>query len=109
MGAAASEILAQAAEAGGQVVLEDAKNHCPVDTGALKASLHIEKGKSKKPDIKQEVKILPGKKEYYGTFVELGTTRQATQPYLRPAVDENKEQIATAVNQEILKALGRIR
>ena len=108
MGVAASEILAQAAEAAGRIVLEDAKNRCPVDTGALKASLHIEPSKSKKPDIKQEVKVLPGKKEYYGTFVELGTSRQAAQPYLRPAVDENKDKIAAAVHQEIVKALGRI-
>ncbi len=109
MGAAASQILAQAAEVAGKIVLEDAKRRCPVDTGALKASLHIEQGKSKKPDIKQEVKILTGKKEYYGTFVELGTSRQAAKPFLRPAVDENKDKIAAAVNQEILRALGRMR
>jgi len=52
---------------------------------------------------------LPGKQEYYGTFVELGTKHQAAQPYLRPAVDENKQQIGMAVNQKILKALERIR
>lgn len=109
MGAAASAVLEQAAAAGGQIVLEDAKSRCPIDTGALKASLHMDKGKSKKPDIKQEVKISPGKQEYYGTFVELGTTRQAAQPYLRPAVDKNKEKIAKAVTQEIARALGRIR
>lgn len=109
MGAAASDVLEQAAQAGGQIVLEDAKNRCSVNTGALKASLHIEKGKSKKPDVKQEVKISPGKQEYYGTFVELGTTRQAARPYLRPAVDKNKEKIAEAVTQEIARAIGRIR
>jgi len=47
MGAAASDILEQAAEAGGLIVLENAKNDCPKDTGALKDSLHIEKGKSR--------------------------------------------------------------
>ncbi|MEA1961277.1 MAG: HK97-gp10 family putative phage morphogenesis protein [Bacillota bacterium] len=109
MGAAASEVLEKATEAGGQIVLEDARTRCPEVTGALKASLHMEQAKSKKPEIKQEVKISPGKQEYYGTFVELGTTRQEAQPFLRPAVDKNKEQIGKAVNREILRALGRIR
>lgn len=109
MGEAASIILEQAAEAGGKVVLKDAKKRCPVDSGKLRASLHLEKGKTKKPEIKQEVKISPGKTEYYGTFVELGTTRQAAQPFMRPAVDENKDIIAKAINQEVLRALRRIR
>lgn len=109
IGAAASEILEQSVEAGGRIALKDAKKRCPVDTGALQASLHIAKVKSNKPNIRQAVKISPGKQQYYGTFVELGTKGQAAQPYLRPAIDENKKQIANAINQEILKALGRIR
>ena len=108
LGEAASGILERAAEAGGRVALDAAKAKCPVDTGALKRSLHIEKSKTKKPEIKQEVKISPGKNQYYGTFVELGTKRQAAKPYLRPAIDENQEQISKAVNQEVLRAIGRI-
>lgn len=109
LGEAASGILEQAAEAGGKVALDDAKRRCPIQTGALKASLHLEKGKTKKPEIKQEVKISPGKKEYYGTFVELGTSKQAAQPYMRPAIDENQTEIAKAINQEVLRAIGRIK
>lgn len=108
IGDAASDVLATAARAGGDIALTDARRRCPVDTGKLKASLHLEKGKSKKPRVHQIVEIKPGKKEYYGTFVELGTKRQPAQPFMRPAVNENKSRIGEAVNQAVLRALGRI-
>ena len=106
---AAGSILEQAAEAGGKIALDDARRRCPVDTGALKASLHLAKSKTRKPEIKREVKISPGKKEYYGTFVELGTANINPQPFMRPAIDENQDRIAKAINQKVLSALGRIR
>lgn len=109
MGQEASSILERAADAGGKIALNAAKNLCPVKTGALKASLYLQKSKTKKPEIKQEVKISPGKKEFYGTFVELGTSKQAAQPYMRPAIDENQGEIARTINQEVLKAIGRIK
>lgn len=108
IGDAASDVLAAAARAGGDIALEGAKRRCPVDEGDLKASLKMEKGKSKKPNIHQLVEIKPGKKEYYGTFVELGTKRQPAQPFMRPAVNENKARIGEAVSQAVLRALGRI-
>ncbi|MDW7651313.1 MAG: HK97 gp10 family phage protein [Bacillota bacterium] len=109
LGEAAGSILEQAAEAGGKIALDDAKRRCPVDTGALKASLYLAKSKTRKPEIKREVKISPGKKEYYGTFVELGTANINPQPFMRPAIDENQDRIAKAINQKVLSALGRIR
>jgi len=107
MGKAAEEVLEQAADAGGRLALLEAKRRCPVRTGRLKESLHLQNGK--KTEIKADVKIQPGKKEYYGTFVELGTKRMPARPFMRPAVDENKERISEAVTKEVSRALGRIR
>jgi HK97 gp10 family phage protein len=109
MGVEASNILQQAAEAGGRIALAAAKKRCPADTGALKESLYLENSKTKNPQIKQEIKIAPGKNEFYGTFVELGTSKQKAQPYMRPAVDENQHEIAKAINDEVIRALKELK
>ena len=48
---------------------------------------------------------------FYGGFVELGTSRQQAQPYLRPALDESEGEIKGAfigaLNKTISKALAR--
>lgn len=64
----------------------------PVDTGALRDSLGYEASDN-------EVTIYAG--QPYSSYVELGTSRQAAQPYLRPSVmnhtDEYKSIIANKV------------
>jgi HK97 gp10 family phage protein len=108
MGQNAENVLSQAAEAGGKIALSDAKRRCPVGkTGNLKSNLKLETGK--KTSTKAFVKVLPGKDEYYGTFVELGTKKQPAQPFLRPAVDENKEKISEKVTSELSRAVGKAR
>ena len=43
---AAAQVMMAGAKAGGKIALEDAKRNCPVDTGALKQSLHLTEGKA---------------------------------------------------------------
>ena len=43
---AAASVMMAGAKAGGKIALEDAKRNCPVDTGALKQSLHLTEGKA---------------------------------------------------------------
>ena len=108
MGQNAENVLSKAAEAGGRIALSDAIRRCPVGkTGNLKSNLHLETGKS--TQYKADARVLPGKEEYYGTFVELGTKNQPAQPFLRPAVDENKEKISEKVTSELSRAVGKAR
>jgi len=107
MGQKAGEVLAKAAEAGGRVALSEARRRCPVKTGRLRASLTLTQGR--KTPARANVRIEHGKKEYYGKFVELGTRKQPARPFMRPAVDENKQQISEAVTEEIGRAVGRVR
>lgn len=60
MGKAAEEVLEQAADAGGRLALLEAKRRCPVRTGRLKESLHLQNGK--KTEIKADVKYSQGKR-----------------------------------------------
>lgn len=63
-----------------------AKELVPVDTGTLKRSIHME-------DVPGELAVAVGTDVPYAPFVEFGTSRQPAQPYLRPALDENKGEI----------------
>ena len=55
MGDAAEKVMMRGAEAGGKIALDDARKHCPEDTGALKASLKLTNGKAANPFLRNAV------------------------------------------------------
>ena len=57
----------------------EAKGRAPVDTGALKGSLHTEKKQAGLYWVADGVE--------YGIYQELGTSKMASQPFLVPAVE----------------------
>lgn len=68
---------------------------CPVDTGNLRGSITHEVDTAGKA-------VYIGTNVEYAPFVELGTSHQKAQPYLRPAASEH-----TAQYRQVLKsALG---
>lgn len=74
--------LATALEEIGLTAEGYAKSACPVDTGRLRNSItHIvdEGGKC----------AVIGTNVEYAAYVELGTTRQKPQPYLKPAAEDH--------------------
>lgn len=103
---AASSVLLKSARAGGKIALEDAKQHCPVDTGALKNSLKIENGKA--TQTKATVEVNYDKSIKYGTYVELGVRGRKPNPFLRNAVDKNQEKINEAIKKEISNQIGSV-
>jgi len=82
-----------ALEAGANVVKADAKLRAPVDTGQLRASIQHQVNEDS-ADI--------GTNVTYAEYLEYGTSRQRAQPFLRPALDENEQQIRNVV-AEILR------
>lgn len=95
----------KAAKAGGQIALEQAKRNCPVDTGALKQSLHLTEGNATK--TKATVQVDYDKSLKYGTHVELGSRNRPANPFMRNAVDDNQNQINEAITSELSRAVGR--
>lgn len=61
-------------------VRSEAETLCPVDDGQLRQSLHVRMGESASGAQGEVVADVP-----YAAFVELGTCKQAPQPYLYPA------------------------
>lgn len=72
-----------------------AAKKCPVDTGNLRGSITYEVDAAGKA-------VYVGTNVEYAPYVELGTSRQKAQPYLRPAASEHGAQY----RQVLKKALG---
>ena len=103
MGMAASDVLEKGAKEGGKIALSYAREHCPVDTGALKNSLKL--SDDKVTEVKATVKVDYDKSLYYGTFVELGTKKNKANPFLRNAIDSNQSEINEAIAKTISDAV----
>ena len=72
------------------IVERDAKILCPVDTGRLMNSITHDVNEA---EISARVGIPPrfdNTSMMYGVYVEMGTSKMAAQPYLRPALEKNK-------------------
>lgn len=72
-----------------------AKLKCPVDTGRLRASLHFE--------VTSEDEVTIGTDVKYGKYVEFGTHKQRSQPYLAPAVKDHIPQYKQIALAELRK------
>ncbi|MFI3165339.1 MAG: HK97-gp10 family putative phage morphogenesis protein [Bacillota bacterium] len=105
MGDAASKVLLTAVMKGGDIALADAKQNCPVDTGALKESLKVSEKKSSNTVAVATVDY--DSTIRYGTFVELGTKHNEPNPFMRNAVDDNIDKINETVAGEIVDAIIR--
>jgi HK97 gp10 family phage protein len=92
------QAVSLALEASALLVEGQAKALAPVDTGNLRNSItHEVEG--------QEAKV--GTNVEYAPFVELGTSKQAAQPYLNPALEQNKGNIKRIFADAIKKGVGR--
>ena len=102
----------------GLFVQGEAMVRVPVLTGRLRGSLTYAttRGQSntrnpahptdvvKRPYDKNEVYI--GTNVDYGPYVEYGTKRSKAQPYLRPAVDNNRDRILELYQREVHREMG---
>lgn len=75
--------------AGALVVEGDAKRRAPVDTGNLRNSIRAEQVSDTEATVGTPVD--------YAIYPEFGTSRQAAQPYLRPALEQNRQTIIDTV------------
>lgn len=95
--AAINKALAKSLEEIGLVAEGHAKKECPVDTGRLRNSItHLTK-----PDEKA---VYIGTNVEYAEFVELGTSNQKEQPFLRPAATDHVEQYRVIARKNLQNA-----
>ena len=68
----------------GSFLVTDVKLRVPVDTGNLKGSITMEQ---------ENLVVAVGTNVEYAPHVEFGTEKMDAQPYLKPALEENKDQL----------------
>ena len=89
--------LKQALTAIGMTAETHAKEKCPVDTGNLRNSIANE------INMNEQCAII-GSNVEYAPFVELGTSRQRSKPYLRPAITDYSGEYKALANQAFKNA-----
>jgi len=113
------KIVKKALREGARPVLKSAQANAPVDTGLLKRSLKLRVLKTKRGgDVfgvgvmtgsRDQLDIAPDDPYYSPTAVEFGHGEVPAQPFMRPAMDMNRQRsadiIADVIKAEIKKAV----
>ncbi len=98
--------IEQFLETAALVVEGEAKNRCPVGQyprGSGRVGGHLQESITYEVD-KKEARV--GTNVHYAPYVELGTVKMKAQPYLRPALDENKNKLGDLAQQILDAHLG---
>ena len=93
------KVMRQALREGARPILAAAKTNAPVDTGRMKASLKLRSHKARRGNFGVEVRtgtrtelgIPEGATSYYPYSVEFGHGNVPAHPFMRPALDDNRE------------------
>lgn len=72
-----------------------AKVKAPVDTGFLRNSIAVVSVSSREAVI--------GVGAEYGVYVEMGTRRMRAQPFMRPALENNRDRIAEIIRDALMR------
>jgi len=91
---AMNNAIARAVEIIGLKAESYAKRECPVDTGRLRNSIS---------HASDEDTAYIGTNVEYAPYVELGTSRQKAQPYLKPAVQDHVSEYKNIAINELKK------
>lgn len=105
------KVIRQALRAGARVILPEAKANAPVgETGNLKDSIRVWALKRSRRRI--GVKVGSSTHAYkgdqfYGAFIEFGTSKMEPRPWLAPAIESKKGEAARVVDQTLEAGIKR--
>ena len=94
-------------------VAVDAKANVVVDQGNLRRNIRVNASVKRSGRGQADIGVTPA--AFYGTLIELGTSTQPAQPFLRPAIERKdadgsiRNAFVDALNKTIAKVLGRLR
>lgn len=109
-----TKILRDAGKKAIEPVLQDMKQHAGFDettqSAHMRDSIKIRSTKSKKLNGSVLITVGPSKKHFMKALAqEMGTVKQVSHPFIRPALDYNKQAVLNILATEIRDALYRIR
>lgn len=103
--AVARESLVEATAAGAKVIVDGARRRAAKDTGKGAESIHATVTERSRFSVTQS--IGPSKNAFYMRFVEFGTVKTAARPFLRPALDEERDAVIRKVGRELWEQIRR--
>ena len=108
----ARKVINKAVRKSGKILLDDVKARAPVgETRQLKASLKLRVvPRQKAGSFAMFVSTAEGwfkGDQFYGAFVEFGTTRMEPQPFARPAFESQKGLVRSIMEREIRDGVER--
>lgn len=99
--------------AGAAIIGKEARSRAPVDTGELRRGIKWQASRSRSSPTEITFVIGPVEDVFYGMFLELGTSKVAARPFLRPAIEAKSRQAVDAVrdktSERIRKTLAKRR
>lgn len=105
--------IAKSSRIAGKLLMAAGKARAPVDTGALKQSIKV---RAIKRNRRGDVGVVVGTSQrefvgdlFYGAMVEYGTEKMQARPYMRPAYEENKDEIISTFQREIRNQVTSLR
>lgn len=106
------KVVRKAVRKGANIVRDKARELVDKDTHNLEKSIVTSNAKVEgkiacKVSLKQR-KTKKAKDPYYGYFKELGTSKMAASPFMRPAVDESEGEVLNVVVNEIKSNLDEV-
>lgn len=112
MGKSGSRLEGESLKVAGEVIVEEARNnlesHGNVRTGKLKEGLKV--GKVRKKGIRKYVEVGITKEDnsenFYGKFLEWGTSKMSAKPFLIPAYENKKNEAKKIIIDELKKGIG---
>ena len=76
----------------GEAVVKQAQAICPVDTGALRESIHSEA---------EGLTAIVSANTHYALYVEMGTYKMPAQPYLVPGLENSEADIEACIKEAL--------
>ncbi|MDC9604955.1 HK97-gp10 family putative phage morphogenesis protein [Xenorhabdus griffiniae] len=106
-----TDIMRKAGKAAMQIVQEDMQAHAGYDPKSrqphLRDNIHIRTAKSRVFEGGVMITVGPAKAHRLKALAqEMGTIKQVAQPFIRPALDYNKQAVLKVLAQEIRAALS---
>ncbi len=110
-----TRITKAALKKGANVILAAAKQNTPSDSGANHMNLKVKAIRKKRSSTNIGFAIQTGTREelgikgkgYYPFSLEYGTKDTEAQPYLRPALEDNREKAIQVIGKALEKSIAR--
>jgi HK97 gp10 family phage protein len=110
------KVLQKALAPAANIVLRDARQLAPKDSGRLSRAIFAMRSKRNSNGVFEEriVKVRWGKKQqkqnrdaYYWRWVEFGTKFIQAQPFMRPAFERNRSRLIPVIRESLAESLKK--